>query len=208
MNTINYFPLGIATGAAFCNRAAERLRLKQNIDNNQHTIFISPRRYGKTSLAHQAIKDNSVAWGEADFLTVADDEMVKLRILTAVEQALTQLFPPHQRILKKLVSYFKSLRPSLVMQADGAKIVLESSNQPLESIQDALQALDLAASNAKRRVILLFDEFQQIGSLKQTALLEGIIRHCAQFAKYVTYFFSGSNRHLLSIEVAHDVRRA
>ena len=46
-----YFPRGIATGIAFCNRENERQRLIKNINSRQHTLIMSPRRYGKTSLA-------------------------------------------------------------------------------------------------------------------------------------------------------------
>lgn len=47
---MEYFPLGLAEGKAFCNRVAERSKLQTNIELNRSTIVTSPRRYGKSSL--------------------------------------------------------------------------------------------------------------------------------------------------------------
>jgi len=40
---MNYFPLGIAKGDAFCNRVLERKQLIANIKKGQYIIVISPR---------------------------------------------------------------------------------------------------------------------------------------------------------------------
>lgn len=50
------FPLDIAKGRYFCNRKNELQQLTRNIENSLHTVLISPRRYGKTSLAYRAIQ--------------------------------------------------------------------------------------------------------------------------------------------------------
>ena len=52
-----YFPQGIATGTAFCNRTEERKLLKNSVASNEHTVLVAPRRYGKTSLITQVLKD-------------------------------------------------------------------------------------------------------------------------------------------------------
>ena len=44
------FSRGIASGKAFCNRIIEVEQLTKNIQCLTHTLLISPRRYGKTSL--------------------------------------------------------------------------------------------------------------------------------------------------------------
>ena len=58
MTTIEkYFPQGIAVGNAFCNRVEERSHLKNSILSNEHIVLVAPRRYGKTSLITQILKD-------------------------------------------------------------------------------------------------------------------------------------------------------
>jgi AAA+ ATPase superfamily predicted ATPase len=47
----------VVVGDAFTDRTAEIKRLKSNIENNVHTILISPRRWGKSSLVkHTALQ--------------------------------------------------------------------------------------------------------------------------------------------------------
>ena len=53
---MEYFPLGLAEGRAFCNRDDEREKLIANIELNRSTMVTSPRRYGKTSLVLYVLK--------------------------------------------------------------------------------------------------------------------------------------------------------
>jgi len=43
----------VVVGDAFTDRSGEIKRLKSNIENNIHTMLISPRRWGKSSLVKQ-----------------------------------------------------------------------------------------------------------------------------------------------------------
>lgn len=57
--------------------------------------------------------------------------------------------------------------------------------------------LDQLAEKENKQVVLLFDEFQQLLSVKNSSLIEGAICHVAQQTNASSYIFSGSNRHLL-----------
>lgn len=46
--------------------------------------------------------------------------------------------------------------------------------------------------------MLIFDEFQQIGELKENHAVEAVIRHAVERSQYVSYIFCGSKRHLLN----------
>ena len=54
---MNYFPTYLAFGKAFCNRKEETARLIYNIEQQVPTLIMSPRRYGKTSLALNTFKN-------------------------------------------------------------------------------------------------------------------------------------------------------
>ena len=51
------FPLRVAVDR-FCNRVEERQTLKRNIAEKRPTVLISPRRYGKSSLAHKVVHES------------------------------------------------------------------------------------------------------------------------------------------------------
>ena len=66
-DSIDLFPLSIASGEAFCNRVDETSRLVRCIENRRPVLLVSPRRYGKTSLALHAIQRNKLPYAHIDF---------------------------------------------------------------------------------------------------------------------------------------------
>ena len=71
---LNLFPLGVATGAAHCNRVEEREKLKDHILGLTHTWLWARRRMGKTSLVEQVIED--LARGKRKIVSLTIDLLV------------------------------------------------------------------------------------------------------------------------------------
>jgi transcription termination factor Rho len=69
---IPYFPRGIAKGKEFCNRVSEREPLIKNINTHQHTLLMSPSRYGKTSVVRYAAAEAGVMYSEVDLFVAVD----------------------------------------------------------------------------------------------------------------------------------------
>jgi uncharacterized protein len=82
---INYFPLGIAKGEAFCNRVSERKRLISNTERNKHTIVISPRRYGKSSLVLCSLEEMKLPYERVDLFVAVNIKTVEEQILKGVK---------------------------------------------------------------------------------------------------------------------------
>lgn len=61
-----------------------------------------------------------------------------------------------------------------------------------------LSEIDEYASNEKKTLVIVFDEFQHLATIKGSEHIEASIRHAAERVKASTYLFSGSNRHLLA----------
>ena len=84
------FPLGVATGAAHCNRQDERGSLEENILSGTHTWIWSRRRMGKTSLLEQVLIDvpknakTFIATKKLDLNLVHDGESLEHAIREAV----------------------------------------------------------------------------------------------------------------------------
>ena len=110
------------------------------------------------------------------------------------------------RPLRYLSGVFGNLRPEIVLAEDGVKIKLLPGQATPETLVDALEGLNRIASRHRRRSVLVFDEFQQLGLIRGHAPLEAAIRHAAQAATHVSYVFLGSARHLLS-ELFEDPAR-
>lgn len=197
----NWFPLGIASGEAFCNRVKERAYLKHNIQHGTHTLIASPRRYGKTSLAKRVMTELKLPSAVMEFTLISDLATTQNVIGAAIGKLLIQLAPSHKKALMLASKFFSHLNPKLVIDAYfGAKIELsiESKLSHL-NIMELLQQVDKAAGAANKQVVLLMDEFQQIALLEEHFNLEAAIRNAAQQMKYTSIIFSGSNRHLLQL---------
>ena len=141
-----------------------------------------------------------------DFLPATNLYFVKSAILTGVGGLLTQLLPLHKKLTQKILSFFTQLNPKIVLSAMGQEVEFVPRQAPEKSIIDALLGLDNLAKVLAVQVVVVFDEFQQIGTLNESHEIEASIRHAVERSQHVSYVFSGSNRHLLS-QMFNDKRR-
>ena len=199
MNIVEtYFPTGIVTGSAFCNREKEREFLKKRLDQNAHVVMMSPRRYGKSSLIAQFTHDQHIPFASVDLLPATSGKYVKNAIVDAVSQLLDAIMPKIKNAQQKLMRYFDNMNPVIELSAFGQKIKLRPDDKTHEeSIMKLLMNLDEAAKALNQRLIFVMDEFQQIALLEESHALEASIRHAVERSKNVFYVFSGSNRTLL-----------
>lgn len=198
MTTETYFPTGIVTGQAFCNRENERNYLKRRLEQNTHIVLMSPRRYGKSSLIAQFTEDQSIPFSSIDLLPATSGKYIKNAVIDGVTQLLSEIMPSTKSAKQKLLGYFARMNPAIELSAFGQKIKLNPDEKtPEETIMKLLMNLDEAAQNLKRKLIFVMDEFQQISTLEHSHSLEASIRHAVERSQNVFYIFSGSNRTLL-----------
>lgn len=193
------FPLGIAAGRYFCNRKAETAQLIRNIKNSTHTVLISPRRYGKTSLAYRAIHECALPSARVDLYMTTSAADIERAIVAGVDTLLSQMSNNAEILLGLVKDFIKSFRPSFEVGTHGFKIKLESTQQtsPAANICEALQILNGVLKKKNMHGVLLIDEFQEVQQIAAQEGIEGAIRHVAQETKNFTLIFSGSHRHLL-----------
>lgn len=197
----NWFPLGLARGDAFCNRISERKHLKHNILHGVHTLIASPRRYGKTSLAQQAITELKLPSAMMEFTLVSDLHMTQNIMSNTIGKLILQLVPTHKKALLLANKFFSKLNPKLIIDTQmGAKIELTPDiKSPHLGIMELLLQIDQIAEAAGKRIIIFMDEFQQIALLDDHLTLEAAIRNAAQRMNNTCIIFSGSHRHLLQL---------
>lgn len=212
--TKNLFPLGIAIGAAHCNRKAERDTLKEHIRSGTHTWLWARRRTGKTSLIEQVLGELSRARPaipavKLDLNVVHDANSLEERVRDAVSRLSVAVMPKSRKPNNVLRRAFDEFRPEFSVGAMGLKMALRRPEATAPGIADVLMGLDAACGAVKRRAVIVMDEFQQLSSLnygRSDFTLEGAIRHAVERAKHVCYVFSGSQRHLLEDMFANPDR--
>lgn len=198
MQSESYFPTGIVTGEGFCNRDEERVLLKKRLAQNAHVVLMSPRRYGKSSLIAQFTLDQKLPYSAVDLLPATSGKFVRNAIIDGVANLIDNIMPTVKKSKEKILSYFSNMNAVIELTALGQRIKLTPRERsPEESIIKILLNLDKIATELKKKLIFVMDEFQQISNLDDSHSLEASIRHAVERSKNVFYVFSGSNRTLL-----------
>ena len=192
------FPSKLALGGQFCNRVLERKALADNIAKARHTVLVSPRRYGKSSLAHQVIAELKLPFASIDLFLAYDDKTVTQRLLAGISKAVSEILPPSEKAFKKVQSLFGKFKISLGLGLFQIELLQEGRElDAVDQIYSALTALADLATQEKKKIIIFIDEFQDISAAKNAKSIQGAIRHVAQETSSLVFLFSGSNRHLL-----------
>lgn len=189
---IELFPRGIAQGKAFYDRKEERKKLKQNIEHSIHTVIIAPRRFGKSSLMTQVLYENKIDHIWVDFMTITNKEEMQTKLLQKISEMIVKIAPATEKLKILVPKYFGKLKPEIVFSLPGVALTLHPGKFSKDNIIDALINLDKLAKDSNKRMVVVFDEFQEILKIDENATLQGSIRHAAERATNITYLFSGS----------------
>lgn len=195
---IRYFPQGIVTDVYFCNREKERLALKHSIESHEHMVLVAPRRYGKTSLMAQVLKENVFPGASMDFFFALTQVDVSKIIADGVSQVISRLLSKTKMLSQKFIHSMIAHNPKLTFNLLGQKLEMGTKQVSEKGISELLLTLDQFAEKTKKTCVLVFDEFQQVSALKENHAIEAAIRHAVERSHYVSYIFCGSNRHLLN----------
>ena len=181
----------------FCNRVLELKDLKSDMYSCLNSLIYAPRRFGKTSLVLRAVNE----------LESSDDIkfiFLDLMYVSTVEEFINKYFNLLANSLEeptdKIVNFFKSvlkIRPNInvsfdVSGAPNFSLTFDSkdTNQTLEDVLN----LPLAFTKNGKKIIIIFDEFQEIINLDIEAKFRTVIQH---HSNKISYIFMGSKKSLL-----------
>lgn len=196
---MDYFPLALAAGKAFCNRKTERQHLSYNLQESRPTLITSPRRYGKTSLSLEVIHHAKLLYAKFDFFSATNENDIEKIMLKSIGQLLGRIEKLPTKVLKMATEAFSGLNIKLSLDKLGLSVEINKKNTPpTENIAEILERLEKLAEKQNQKIVLFFDEFQQIYQMPNTLEIESVLRQMAQSSKRLSFIFSGSHRHLLN----------
>ena len=190
---------GVVSGEAFCNREQETADLVRAMHSAQKLFVLSERRYGKTSLVRAALgklprKGYLCAYVD---LWPTDSEAT---FATALAKAITESVSSSvNKVLETARKFFGSLSPSVTLDDKGKPVLtfgLARQARIGPALEEVLETPARLAARGGPRVVVVFDEFQQIleyGSDHVERKLRSVIQHHRQ----VAYLFLGSRKHLI-----------
>lgn len=191
----------VVTGDAFTNRNKEIERLTSNFENHLHTILISPRRWGKSSLvrktaSHLIEKDQSIRFCFLDLFNIRSEEEFYAYFAREVIKASSNKV---EEWLSGVKVFFRSITPRISMGGDPMHdFQLSFDIKDIENyFQEILDLPEKIAKNKKQKLIICIDEFQNLSNFKEPLLFQKRLRASWQHQQGVVYCLYGSKRSML-----------
>ncbi len=197
----NPFRFGsVVTGEDFADRRAELAELGRELRDGQHLFLLSPRRYGKTSLILtllERLRRQGLLVAYVDvFRTTMAAQLLELSAQTVLRAA--ESHP--ERLLRLASDLLGRLRPQVGTDSRGKPTLsfdIGASPRSLLALQEEVLALpEQLAVKRRSRLVLVFDEFQEIQRFPGAGL-EKAMRSHFQTHRNVSYLFAGSRQSAL-----------
>ena len=200
----NPFTFGaLALDEAFTDREDEVKELATDMRNGQDVVVFAPRRYGKSSLvlraAQETISRDEVLVAYCDVMKTPTKERFAAALAKAIYE---EIASPVGQTLEHAASLFRGLRirPTMEIDPEGGNLrfSFEAARRRSDIDETIERLLELPASLAaerKRRVAVVFDEFQEIVRLDEN--FPNLMRAVFQTQPEVSHVYLGSKRHIL-----------
>jgi len=192
-----FITAGYISPEYFCDREEETNKILKAVSSRRNLTLISLRRVGKTGLLkhvryHLENQKKPMAVIYIDLLPSSDAN----DLLNAFSTALIRVRREEKNFLEKLMAILSSLRPQLTYDSLTGQPSLELKIDSSSDLQSGLDNLLKYISKIKGNIIIMFDEFQQIGAYPEKNT-ENILRTIIQAYPQIPFIFSGSSRHML-----------
>ncbi len=192
----------LALDDAFTDRADELRELKSDILSGQNVVIFAPRRYGKSSLVWKATQEliaaDQVLVAQVDLMATPSKEKLAEKLARSIyEDIATPVF----RVRERAVAVFRGLRiaPRITLDPDDGSLSFgfeaSSRREDIDATLERLLELPAQLAAGRKRVALVFDEFQEILAIDPglTPLMRSIFQSQAE----VAHVYLGSKRSMM-----------
>ena len=180
----------------FTDRQNELQYICRILDSENHLALISPRRFGKSSLVLKAVKQAERPYIMLNMQSITSVKELGNKIL----ESLLKLYP-----MKKIKLFMRNFRiiPTFSTNplTNGIEVSFEPSATNTDMILEDVMDLVGKVSTEKKRIILIFDEFQEIKDIEQG--LDKKLRSILQLQTNVNFIFLGSQESMME-EIFND----
>lgn len=195
------FIYGVAVeGNNFTDREKETKRLKQDFENGQNMILISPRRMGKTSLVRKVqglVDTKSIVTVYMDIYDCRNEyEFYNKFAATLMKQTAGKA----EAVMKNIKEFLVRLSPTLSFGPDpNNELSVSLGITPKDySPEEILQLPERMAEKMGKHIVVCIDEFQQIGEFPDSLKVQKKMRGIWQLQNNASYCLFGSKKHLLT----------
>jgi len=195
----NPFVFGIeVSGKQFTDRKDEISEIKSDLLSGQSVIVYSPRRYGKTSLVKKILGElkNEVVTAYIDIYPITSKEGLAE---TFAGKVTSSAFTKIDEMINAAREILPDVSPKISVKYEPAEIEFSIKGKERDRDKIFSKSMDVPqkiAEKKNKRVIVAFDEFQEIRRLNGDEI-ERIMRSHFQSQRDVSYIFLGSKKHMM-----------
>ena len=195
------FIYGVAVeGNNFTDREKETRRLKQDFENGQNMILISPRRMGKTSLVRKVqtlVDKKSIVTVYMDIYDCRNEYEFYNKFAASL---MKQTAGKAEAVMKNIKEFLVRLSPTLSFGPDpNNELSVSLGITPKDySPEEILQLPERMAEKMGKHIVVCIDEFQQIGEFPDSLRVQKKMRGIWQLQSNASYCLFGSKKHLLT----------
>ena len=181
----------------FCDREKELNILQKMLNNDTNFLLISRRKLGKTALIERFFDkistENKVICIFVDLFATQNIHDFILQFASSVYVVLK----PHKPVLKQFVTFLQSLRVSISYDSLSGLPEFRLQFAPQQPVENTLLGIMNFLENQNRKIIVAFDEFQQIVEYPEKNM-EAQLRTLIQKMHNVQFIFSGSDQRIIT----------
>ena len=174
----------------FTDRVSELESIQRMLDSENHLVLISPRRFGKSSLVAKAVKASgrpSISLNLQNMFSIED-------FASKILRGLFRLYPLER--IKHLMTHFRIV-PTISSNpiTNGVDVSFQPVLNGIVLLEDAMALLEKVSTEDKK-LIIVFDEFQEIMNIRKG--LDKQLRSIMQEQKHLNYILLGSQESMMT----------
>ena len=174
----------------FTDRVLEQERIQAILNSPNHLVLISPRRFGKSSLVKKTVLQTGRPYISLNMQQVTCVEDLAILILKGVFK-----LHPWEKIKHLLANFRVVPTISTTPLGDSFEVGFQPTSNVVALLEDSLSLVE-RVSQPDNRIILVFDEFQEIMELEKG--LDRKLRAIMQEHQHVNYIFLGSEESMMT----------
>lgn len=192
----------LAEKDSFIDREEDKKELKNFLTHGINTILVSPRRWGKSSLVKEAMRelaaqDNNTRICYLDAYRIHTEQEFYDQFASAIIQGVSSSV---EKRFNDIIKFVNRIMPSVTIKSDPFNSVELNLkiNPAKENPESILQLPEEIAKAKKIKVIICIDEFQQLANISNWEKLESLMRSVWQQQHLTTYCLYGSKMHMMT----------
>lgn len=188
---MNPFKFGVLVDDDFfTDRVNELKEVQMSLDSANHLILISPRRFGKSSLVAKAVRESGrpcISLNMQNMLSVDD-------LASKLLRELFRLYPMER--VRHLMAHFRVIPTvSTNPMTNGVDVSFQPFVNSIVLLEDAMALIE-KVSTENKRLVVVFDEFQEILNIRKG--LDKQLRSIMQEQEHLNYILLGSQETMMT----------